>query len=1064
MPPQPRGNRQRSIRVLLAAIFIVPLASLIGLWIFAATITVSNAVQAHNFNGQDQRYGSWAQSLFTQMALERVDAFEWLSSGHRGSDAVYVAQQKHTNLAATMLLDGLTSNPPGAAAARPALADFEALMAGLPGIRSAVESGSIPAIISFNDYNQIVDAEFNLYSDLVVVSNTPLYIQAEASVEAGRSVELASRELTLAGGAAMSGGQMSKAERVVFAQTAANRQFLMAEALRQLNPALGSGLQRIYDSPAYQNFTSLEAGISGSVGAKGPVPGVAAFAVAGQQLLNSYQPAELQLRLALSSYGTQIGNHLLWQVGLAGGIGLFAVVLSVFLMVRFGRRISRDLTGLQHAALELAEERLPRVVDRLSRGEDVDVAAEAAPPPAGRIAETARVAAAFSSVQRTAVEAAVGQARLRAGVAQVFRNLAWRSQSLLHRQLTLLDGMERRSTEPETLEELFQLDHLTTRMRRHAEGLIILSGATPGRGWRDPVPMIDVLRGAIAEVEDYKRVAVLCESQDAVMGSAVADVIHMFAELIENATTYSPASTEVTIRAERVANGFAVEIEDRGIGIGADELAVFNERLANPPEFDIADSNQLGLFVVGRLAAKHHIRITLRMSPFGGTSAIVLMPHAIIALSDASSGLAPGVRVIGNGRELISAGRELPGSGRDHGGNRPDPGGNGHELGGSGRELAAGGGRDVADTGPGLVGSRGPGLAGHGGPGPAATGTGLLGSGPGLAGAGPGFVSSAGPGFVGSAGPGFVGSAGAGLTATGPGLAATGLGHDDPGLAVGGQGPGSTGQEPSGLGLEPVGPGPEPVGDGPNLRGGGPNLPRGGPNLPPGGLDLPGGGLNLPGGGLDLPGGGLDPAGNRSDSLGGGREPAGASTAPQPAAPGAQGFDVFRIDPSAGSRNGADSSAPGPGNGRHASSVTGDNDKAWPESPPQGAPKGADSDKPWLPRRVRQASLAPQLKTDAPMMPDGTQASANEPGDDNEPVGQGPSPADTRALVQSLQFGLELAKSTDAPGEEAWSTPADKSWPSAPGESWSPPSAGESWPSPAGNPDLAAWPEDDGGQ
>jgi signal transduction histidine kinase len=1054
MPSQPRGNRQRSIRVLLAAIFIVPLASLMGLWIFAATITVSNAIQAHNFNGQDQRYGSWAQSLFTQMALERVDAFEWLSSGHRGSDAVYVAQQKHTNLAATMLLDGLSSNPPGAPAAKPALADFKALMAGLPGIRSAVESGSVSAIGSFNDYNQIVDAEFNLYSDLVVVSNTPLYIQAEASVEAGRSVELASRELTLAGGAAMSGGQMSKAERVVFAQTAANRQFLMAEALRQLNPALSSGLQRIYNSPAYQNFTFLEAGISGSVGAKGPVPGVAAFAFAGQQLLNSYQPAELHLRLALSSYGTQVGNHLLWQVGLAGGIGLFAVVLSLFLMLRFGRRISRDLTGLQHAALELAEERLPRVVDRLSRGEDVDVAAEAAPPPEGRIAETARVAAAFSSVQRTAVEAAVGQARLRAGVAQVFRNLAWRSQSLLHRQLTLLDGMERRSTEPDTLEELFQLDHLTTRMRRHAEGLIILSGATPGRGWRDPVPMIDVLRGAIAEVEDYKRVVVLCESQDAVMGSAVADVIHMFAELIENATTYSPASTEVTIRAERVANGFAVEIEDRGIGIGTDELVLFNERLANPPEFDIADSNQLGLFVVGRLAAKHHIRITLRMSPFGGTSAIVLMPHAIIALSDAGSGLAPGVRVIGNGRELISAGRELPGSGRDHGGNGPDPGGNGHERGGSGRELAAGGGRDLADTGPGLVGSRGPGLAGHGGPGPAATGAGLLGGGHGLAGAGPGFVSSAGPGFVGSAGPG--------LTAAGPGLAATGLGHDDPGLAVGGQGPGSTGQEPSGPGLERVGPGPEPAGDRPNLRAGGPNLPGGGP-------DLPGGGTDLPGGGPDLPGGGLDLAGNRSDPLGGAREPVGAGTEPQPAAPGAQAFDVFRINPLAGSRNGAESPTPGPGNGRHASSVTGDNDSPWPESPPQGAspqgaPKGADSDKPWLPRRVRQASLAPQLKTDAPMMPEGTQVSANEPGDNNEPVGQGPSPADTRALVQSLQFGLELAKSADAPGEEAWSTPADKSWPPAPGESWSPPPAGESWPSPAGNPDLAAWPEDDGGQ
>jgi signal transduction histidine kinase len=303
-------------------------------------------------------------------------------------------------------------------------------------------------------------------------------------------------------------------------------------------------------------------------------------------------------------------------------------------MVRFGRRISRELTSLQGAALELATNRLPRVVERLSQGEEVDVAAEAAPPAAGRIAEIAKVAVAFSLVQHTAVEAAVGQARLRRGVSQVFRNLAWRSQSLLHRQLAMLDAMERRSTEPETLAELFQLDHLTTRMRRNAEGLIILAGSVPGRGWRDPVPVIDVLRGAIAEVENYTRVNVITESGEAIAGAAVADVIHLLAELIENATAYSPPSTEVTVKAGGVANGFVVEVEDRGIGISAHELAAVNERLANPPEFDLAESDRLGLFVVARLAAKHLIKITLRPSPYGGTTAIVLLPHTIVIARD----------------------------------------------------------------------------------------------------------------------------------------------------------------------------------------------------------------------------------------------------------------------------------------------------------------------------------------------------------------------------------------------------------------------------------------------
>jgi len=428
---------------------------------------------------------------------------------------------------------------------------------------------------------------------------------------------------------------MSKTQRILFAQTAASRQLLMTDALRKLNPSCGSGYRRAESSAAYLRFTGMENRVIGSIGSKGPVPiNVLTLAAAALPLFKAYQAAEGQDRSALSSLGTQVGDQLLEEVALAGGAGLVAVALSIVLMLGFGRRISRELTGLQYAAMELAQDRLPRVVSKLSQGEDVDVAAEAAPITGGRIAETARVAEAFSSVQRTAVEAAVGQARLRRGVSQVFRNLAWRSQSLLHRQLTLLDAMERRQTEPDTLDELFQLDHLTTRMRRHAEGLIILSGAIPGRGWREPVPVVDVLRGAIAEVEEYKRVTVLCDADDAIVGTAVADVIHLLAELVENATTYSPARTEVTVRAERVANGFVAEIEDRGIGMAAEKLVAFNERLAHPPEFDLADSNQLGLFVVARLASKHQIAVTLRPSPYGGTAAIVLMPHSIVVARD----------------------------------------------------------------------------------------------------------------------------------------------------------------------------------------------------------------------------------------------------------------------------------------------------------------------------------------------------------------------------------------------------------------------------------------------
>jgi signal transduction histidine kinase len=630
-----RPRRQRSIRALLALIFIVPLASLLGLWGFAASVTASNAIQEHNSNNENQTFGGSAQNLLTQLAQERLLSYEWLSSGGQGpGEAPLLNQQRATDVAATNLQKGLERDMSRLApAALPELRNLSAQLASLNGIRASVDVRHITELTAFSDYNAVVDAAFYLYGALVVVNNTPLYLQAAASIEAGRSVELASREATLISGAIYAHGLMTKAERTVFAQTAASRQLLMTDALRQLNVTCGSGFRRAQASAAYRSFMGLENQITASIGNQGPLPiSPLAFAAAALPLFKQYQTAEAQDRMELSNFYTQIGNQLLEKVALAGGVGLVAVALSLFLMLRFGRRITRDLTGLQHAALDLALNRLPHVISRLSQGEDVDVAAEAAPIAGGRIAETARVADAFSSVQRTAVEAAVGQARLRRGVSRVFRNLAWRSQSLLHRQLTLLDAMERRQAEPEMLDELFQLDHLTTRMRRHAEGLIILSGAVPGRGWREPVPVMDVLRGAIAEVEEYKRVTVLSDSRDEIVGTAVADLIHLLAELIENATTFSPPSTEVTVRAERVANGFVAEIEDRGIGIDTEQLATFNERLANPPEFDLADSNQLGLFVVARLSSKHHITVTLRRSPYGGTTAIVLLPSSTVVL------------------------------------------------------------------------------------------------------------------------------------------------------------------------------------------------------------------------------------------------------------------------------------------------------------------------------------------------------------------------------------------------------------------------------------------------
>ena len=313
------------------------------------------------------------------------------------------------------------------------------------------------------------------------------------------------------------------------------------------------------------------------------------------------------------------------------GIGLLIIIAGVTMMGLFARRLARDVSDLEATAQHLADEEMPALIERLRQGEPEAIPAEtAAPKLRTKTAEIAEAEAAITSLQQTAAAAAVGEARLRNGIGQVFVSLARRNQSLLQRQLRLIDALEQKASDPATLADLFPLDHLTTRMRRHAEGLIILSGAAPGRSWSEPVPVIDVIRGAVAEVEDYKRVTVLTRAEDAVAGLAAADMIHLLAELIENATLSSPSGTRVEVRAERVANGFAIEIDDRGLGIEAGQLRTINQQLAQPPDFDLANADQLGLFVVGKLGARHGVRVALRPSPYGGTTAVVLMPNSIV--------------------------------------------------------------------------------------------------------------------------------------------------------------------------------------------------------------------------------------------------------------------------------------------------------------------------------------------------------------------------------------------------------------------------------------------------
>jgi signal transduction histidine kinase len=492
-------------------------------------------------------------------------------------------------------------------------------------------------VATFNAYSVISTAETQFFQNASPPADPELGLMTQSALAESRAQDAAGGAISLIEGAITAHGIMPQPERVLFAQEVGQQNLEVGNTFSLANPTLTALYQRVYTLPAYRELQTIETRILNSPASQ-PIPvDSGAFQLIAQAMQKAVLANGAQIGVVLGAQSARLRDGTVTELVLAAGLGLVAVAASIFVMVRFGRRLRVELSDLNATAREMADERLPRLVGQLRRGEDVDVESESPPPKASRITEVAIVARALSTVRRTALEAAVGQASLRKGVNQVFVSLSLRNQSLLHRQLGMLDTMERATGDPATLADLFRLDHLTTRMRRHAEGLLILAGSAPGRGWRDPVPVVDVLQAAVAEIEDYVRVDVITDTTDAVVGNAVNDVIHLIAELVENATAFSPPTTRVTITGGIVGRGFAVEIEDRGLGMDPEQMAAINEQLASPPEFDLANSDQLGLFVAGQLAARHGIKVTLRRSPFGGATAIVLLPTEIITSETAES-------------------------------------------------------------------------------------------------------------------------------------------------------------------------------------------------------------------------------------------------------------------------------------------------------------------------------------------------------------------------------------------------------------------------------------------
>ncbi|MGW4029885.1 sensor histidine kinase [Streptomyces sp. NPDC004838] len=625
--------RGKSIRRKIVALLLVPLVSLTALWGFTTLLTGREAGELLDVASMVEDVGYPAADVLDSLQRERRLSVVYLADRRASGALPELRERRAATDKAVALIRKRASAAEASGKMRPdgqrRLTSFIEGFEGLVTLRRSVETGTVTRAHALDFYNRIVDPGFTFLDTLHAMSDAGMEREGRGLVGLSRAAEMLSREDALIA-SALTAGKLGSKEIRQLSDLVANRKLYYQIHLEAL-PARERGIyEQFWASPETAPLRDTEERLI----TKGPVKKASASDV--QEWQSAATPVIDELRREAQAADERHQDRVdptafavYVKAGVAGVLGFLALLISIIVSVRVGRDLVRDLSRLRKEAHEVSGVRLPSVMRRLAAGEQIDVETEA-PRLEYDKDEIGQAGQALNTLQRAAIEAAVRQAEMRRGVSEVFVNLARRNQVLLHRQLTLLDTMERRTEDTEELADLFRLDHLTTRMRRHAEGLVILSGAAPSRQWRKPVQLMDVVRAAVAEVEDYERVEVRRLPRIGVGGPAVADLTHLIAELLENATVFSPPHTGVQVHGERVANGFTLEIHDRGLGMAPELLLDANLRLAETPEFELSDTDRLGLFVVSRLAQRQNVRVSLQPSPYGGTTAVVFIPATLL--------------------------------------------------------------------------------------------------------------------------------------------------------------------------------------------------------------------------------------------------------------------------------------------------------------------------------------------------------------------------------------------------------------------------------------------------
>ncbi|WP_371582181.1 nitrate- and nitrite sensing domain-containing protein [Streptomyces sp. NBC_01314] len=636
-PPTRAGRwhiRPRTVRAKIVCLLMVPVVSLLALWAYATVTTAQDVARIRQAQRVDASVRGPVADAVAALQAERVAAVRYATGPSAERESALLSLSQRTDRAVDALrlgerhtiADG-TDLPSGAAER---LAGFVTGAERLRALRTAVLDRGSGWTETYERYTTTISTAFGVDGALTGIQDADLDSDARVLLEFARAGEALAQEDAVLAGAHLA-GTLDRERLRLFTGAVATRRTLTEAAGVDLRGPERAAWRELAGGSAYAGLRAVEDEVLASH------PGAQALHAAPEA---TWKSAHARVRDGMRGIESESGREvaqradpftraLLTPAGAAVLLGLAAVAASLVISVRIGRGLVVELVSLRNDALEIARRKLPHAMRRLRAGEEIDVDTEAPP---GRPAEdeAGQVAEALGTVHRAALHAAVERAELAGGISGVFVNLARRSQILVHRQLGLLDSMERRSDDPDELSDLFRLDHLTTRMRRHAESLIILSGAAPGRAWRLPVALTNVVRAAVSEIEDYARVEVRQLPEAKISGTAVADLTHLLAELVENAAQFSPPHTRVRITGEPVGNGYALEVEDRGLGMGKETLTDANRRIEQSEALDLFDSDRLGLFVVSRLSARHGIKVHLRTSPYGGTTAVVLLPTSLL--------------------------------------------------------------------------------------------------------------------------------------------------------------------------------------------------------------------------------------------------------------------------------------------------------------------------------------------------------------------------------------------------------------------------------------------------